>query len=332
MTRWRPRSLTTVCSSLLWAGSAFALFGSHANAHGEEVVTRGSLWNHWTLEPIVLVSLFLVGYLYFRGLIVLWTRAGVNRGVRRWQGVAFAVALLAIVTAIVSPLDEWSKTLFAAHMGQHLVLMLLAAPLFVLGLPATALIWSLPRSWRHHLPALAHRPLIQSLRRWGVNPFVAIALHSAVIWLWHTPLLYEAALRHDAVHALEHFTFFGTAVLFWGIVFQTRGRRSAGPGIAVFALFALALQGSALGALLTFSASPWYEVHETGALAWGLTTLEDQQLAGLIMWIPSGVVYLAAVLAVVGRWLTGMDRASASRAPVRFSGERVGFARRSSRA
>jgi cytochrome c oxidase assembly factor CtaG len=128
---------------------------------------------------------------------------------------------------------------------------------------------------------------------------VAWTLHVGALWAWHAPALYERALRSERVHVLEHLCFFWTALLFWWVLADRRARTRLGTGGALLYLFAAALQSTALGAFLTFAQHPWYRAHARSALAWGLTALEDQQLAGLIMWIPSGLVYLVAVAAVL---------------------------------
>ena len=127
---------------------------------------------------------------------------------------------------------------------------------------------------------------------------MAFVVHSLALWLWHIPSLYDAALAVDWIHVLEHLSFVGTAVLFWWATLHS-GR--VGYGVAVLFVFALALESTILGALLTFSRGPWYASHLTTAVGWGLSPLEDQQLAGLIMWIPGGLVYLVSALALFSR-------------------------------
>jgi putative membrane protein len=135
---------------------------------------------------------------------------------------------------------------------------------------------------------------------------VAWTLHVAMLWAWHLPSLYEAALRSEAVHVLEHTAFFATALLFWWLLVAPHGRR-LGTGAAVMYLFAAALQCTILGALITFARHPWYPSHYATTRAWGFTPLEDQQLAGLLMWIPAGLVYVAAVVPVLVAALRGGD-------------------------
>jgi len=135
-------------------------------------------------------------------------------------------------------------------------------------------------------------------------------VHVATLWAWHLPGPYQAALASDAVHAAEHASFLGTAVLFWWVVLSRPGRRRLAPGFAVLYLFAAALQGSALGALLTLAPAPLYPLQAAAAQVWGPGPLADQQLAGLIMWVPADLVYLGAAGALFMGWLLSLERAS----------------------
>jgi putative membrane protein len=132
---------------------------------------------------------------------------------------------------------------------------------------------------------------------------VAWALHVVALWIWHAPPFYEAALRNQAVHVVEHAAFFLTALLFWWVLLVPHGR-PMGVGARVIYLFTAGLQSTILGAMITFARHPWYPSHFGTTQAWGLTPLEDQQLAGLLMWIPAGIVYLVALLPLLGSALT----------------------------
>ena len=141
-------------------------------------------------------------------------------------------------------------------------------------------------------------------------PFAAWLLHAAALWLWHLPGPYQAALGGEGIHALQHASFLGTGLLFWWALFHGREGR-LGYGAAVFYLFATAMHSGALGALLALSPAPWYSAYGDAAAAWGLTALEDQQLAGLIMWVPAGLSYLAAGLALLTAWMRESERRAA---------------------
>jgi cytochrome c oxidase assembly factor CtaG len=131
-------------------------------------------------------------------------------------------------------------------------------------------------------------------------PGLALAVHSAALWAWHVPPLYEAAIDNRGIHVLEHLCFLLTSAMFWWSVLHGGRRASAMGGVYVFVL---SVESMILGALLTFSSGPWYASHLLTTSAWGLSPLEDQQMAGLIMWVPGGVVYLVSALALFGAWL-----------------------------
>jgi putative membrane protein len=250
--------------------------------------------------------------LYLAGVRRIWRQIGVGQGMRRWEVMAFAGGWLALVVALVSPLDALGSALFAAHMTQHEVLMLVAAPLLILGRPLRASLWALPPAWRQQLAETGRAKSVQ--RTWGalVNPFVAWFLHAVILWLWHVPFLFEATLTNEAVHAAQHISFLLSALLFCeALIFGHEGRM--GYGAAVLYVFTTAVHTSVLGALLTFSNTLWYPVYQETTAAWGLTPLEDQQLGGLIMWVPAGLVYVAAGLLFFALWLREAERRAVRR-------------------
>jgi len=242
---------------------------------------------------LVIAGCVFAAWLYGRGLRALWQHAGRCRGIRTWQAACFAGGLIILLLALVTPLDEIAAALFSAHMVQHLLLLLAAPPLLVLGQPLVAFAWGLPESSRHGLRQLRYlHPL--------TAPAAAFVLHSVALWLWHAPRLYDLAVADAAVHVLEHSSFLGTAVLLWWALLCS-GR--VGYGASVLYVFGLGLQSTALGALLTFAGGTWYTAHLGTTAAWGISPQEDQQLAGLIMWIPGGSIYLAAALGLFAAWL-----------------------------
>jgi cytochrome c oxidase assembly factor CtaG len=133
-------------------------------------------------------------------------------------------------------------------------------------------------------------------------------LHVATLWLWHARVLYDAALGNELVHIAEHATFLITAVAFWHVVIgaRTAGRISHGAGVLL--IFAMAAQSVFLSVLLVFARTPWYDGYATTTRAWGLDQLGDQQLAGAIMWVPAGMIYVAVGLALMVAWLRTVER------------------------
>lgn len=249
----------------------------------------------WTL--VLAVPLALAALLYFTGAYTLWQRAGLGRGLSVMQSGAFAAGWLALIVALASPLDTLGLQLFSAHMVQHELLMIVAAPLFVLSRPLEAWTWGLPYAWRGSTARIAHGVLFQATWRTLTAPVSAWAIHALALWMWHVPAFFNAALANEALHVAQHASFFLSALLFWWATLGRAGERR--PGLAIVLVFTTMLHTGALGALLTFAPSAWYRVEET--MHYGLNALEDQQLGGLIMWIPGGLAYLAAGIVLVFR-------------------------------
>jgi putative membrane protein len=251
-------------------------------------------------------SLVLLLIIYLAGLIRVWRSAGYDRGIRAWEACAFACGWIALVVALSPPLDEWSETFLAAHMVQHELLMVVAAPLLAMSAPLIALLWAMPPGIRRRGLTVVRRPPVTMLWAALTAPTSVFMLHAVALWVWHLPALYDYALEHEAAHVVQHLCFFGTAALFWWGIMHGRYRR-AGYGMAVVYVFATAAHGGVLGALLTLSPRVWYLpyviVHPSG-----LTPLEDQQLAGLLMWIPTGLILAACGLVLFAAWLRESDR------------------------
>lgn len=211
----------------------------------------------------------------------------------------FTLGWIVLAVALVPPLDTWSEHWFSAHMMQHQLMMVVAAPLLVLGKPLGVWLWGLPSEMRPRLTQALRRPAILSVWRWLGRPLPAWMLHAVAIWGWHIPAFFDAALENNAIHIAQHLSFLVTALFFWWAVFDRASR-----GHAVISLFTTMMHTGALGALLTFSSAALYPAYVARALSHGLTPLEDQQLGGLIMWIPAGTAYLGAALGLLfGRLL-----------------------------
>ena len=275
-----------------------------AAAHSVDAAATAAPSIGWSFEPWVIACLLLSAALYAVGVARLWRHAGPGRGVHKRRAAAFAAGWLATAAALVSPLDGLGAQLFSAHMLQHEALMVVAAPLFVIGRPLAAFAWAMPASWRRAVGRFFHRP------GWRVPwlaitaPLAAWLVHAAVLWLWHIPAAFEAALANEAVHALQHTSFLLAALLYWWSVLGHERRR----GAAMASLFTTMIHTGALGALLTLSPVAWYPAYATRTLAFGLDPLEDQQLGGLIMWIPAGAAYVVCGLATVASWLRRSQR------------------------
>ena len=277
-----------------------ALGGGVAWAHalGEPEPAIGS---GWSFDAWVVICLALSGALYAVGLARLSLRAGRRRAIPLAPSAAFTGGWLVIAAALMSPIDALGAALFSAHMLQHELLMLVAAPLMVLGRPLAIWTWALPPTWRVALGRAFHRPAWRVPWLAITAPISAWTLHALAIFLWHVPALFDTALASEDVHALQHVAFLGTALLFWWSILGSVTRRDR--GVALLSLFTTMAYTGALGALLTLSTSPWYPDYGARALSFGLTALQDQQLGGLVMWVPTGFVYIACGLLLARQWL-----------------------------
>jgi putative membrane protein len=296
--------MKTLRSRICCALTVLAVAGWTAQAHDGAAVesNSGGLLKSWSLHPWMLIPLGLSGWLYTRGVSRLWRTAGRGHGVRRWQAACFATGWFALVAALISPLHEWSETLFSAHMIQHELLMLVAAPGLVLGKPIVAILKALPRSQVRALLRLAAIGSVRAAWRFITSPLVAWVIHLVALWMWHVPVLFRAALHDEAIHAVQHLGFLLSALLFWWAILD-RSRGAMDSGAAVLFLFTTALHSGLLGAMITLSDDVLYADDTTAAEAWGLTAIEDQQLGGLIMWVPACTIYIAGGLALFAVWL-----------------------------
>ena len=276
---------------------------------GHQVVAPSDLAGSWTFEPALLAMLALAAFVYGHGTARLGRRIARTRETRR--AVAFYGGLLVLAAALMSPLDALASTLFSGHMAQHLLLMLVAAPLLVYARPTAALVAGLPAGGRDMVRRSGLRgPRLRGTAHALVNPVVVWIFGTLALWAWHMPALYEAALAHGPVHVLEHASFLGAALLFWSVVFASGTRRGVPRPVAIVLVFASGVQGSALGAVLLFASTPLYAVHEAGARAWDVSPLADQQLAGALMWSPPSLMYIVVMGWLVVRWFAEMDDAS----------------------
>ncbi|HEV2295934.1 MAG TPA: cytochrome c oxidase assembly protein [Tepidisphaeraceae bacterium] len=275
-------------------------------AHGGE---SHQLWSRWNLDGLTIGSLAVLSILYGIGLARLWRSAGAARGVSRRQPMLFAAAILALVIALISPLDPASDELQSAHMVQHMLIMMVAAPLFILGAPALVMLWALPRDWRREVGRWlgrlgAWRPPWYLL--W--QPLLMCVLFALALWVWHLPVLYEAALRSRPVHELQHISFFVVSCLFWRVLVDPLSRLRMNVGAGVLYLFLTSLHATFLGVFMALSPRVWYPDYLPRTAVWNLTPLEDQQLAGLIMWMPACMVYALVAAVMFALWVHQGDR------------------------
>ena len=280
--------------------SSLALLASPVVAHelAQGVLPKADPWSRWSFEPAVVVPLALVGGWWLLGWLRLKRRSNRADRTRTLRNLAFAVGWLATALALCSPLHAAGSISFFAHMTEHEILMLVAAPLLALSRPSGLLLWGLPRACRRGIGRTSRNGIIRGTWRFATDPIAATVIHGGLVWVWHLPVLFDAAVRDEGMHTLQHLCFFGSAVLFWWAMFFGRAQHRGFGLAAPLALFATATHSALLGALLVVAPRVLYVVYDIHGSA-----LEDQQLAGLIMWVPTGIVYTLAGLALMALWL-----------------------------
>jgi putative membrane protein len=250
------------------------------------------LTSTWSWDPSVLVGcVALLGLYFFAGRGLTTTR----------HKIFFSSGVLVLFLALESPLEELGDTyLFSAHMLQHLLLILIVPPL---------LLWGLSRSLTQRILVWPWANRVEQILR---RPLVAWPVAMVTLWLWHLPVLYNATLLNENIHIGEHLMFLVTATIFWWPVLNPLQEKRLAPLTTIFYLFAAAASSSALGIILTFAQPGLYPAYlqpedALGILpllrqTWGLTPAVDQQLGGLLMWVPGSLVYLSGILGALGRW------------------------------
>jgi putative membrane protein len=269
--------------------------------HAGQALLPHDLWSAWTFDIGVVASLVACAVLYERGIRRLWRSAGRERGVTAGQRARFWAGWLTLFIALVSPLHALGSVLFSAHMSQHELLMVLAAPLIVTSQPVVAFAWGIDKPTLVRLSRWDAAHWAGTLWRTLSAPAAALVVHLAVLLAWHLPLFYQATLRSEIVHALQHSSFFLSALAFWWGLLRSR-RQAAGLGVAY--LFVAMMVTGLFGALLTFASQLWYPAYAATSAAWGLSPLDDQRLGGMIMWIPGGASYLLAALWLMSGWIS----------------------------
>jgi putative membrane protein len=283
-------------------GFAVSTFAHDSYEHSPSVFTGIEISQ--IINATVLILTFLV---YLTGLLRLWSVAGRGHGVSFRAAGSFLAGWASLVVATIGPFHRMSETLFSAHMTQHEMLMLISAPLIVLGRPQITSIWFLPAHARSNVAAVINDRTFKTVWKFVSGGFVAFLIHGAALWVWHIPVLFDATLTSEAVHAMQHASFFGTALLFWWAIVNSAAEWKSS-FVAVLFLFLTSLHSGVLGAFLTFTREVWYTAYLNSTTSWSLTPLDDQQLGGLIMWVPAGIVYIGAGLIMFAHMLAQTER------------------------
>ena len=275
-----------------------------------------SLW-HWHWRPDVLLVLGSLGAAYGLG----WwriRRQGYRALAARWRLAAYGGGLGAVALALLSPVERLAEVLLAAHMVQHQLLIMVAAPLVLLGNPLPFGLWGLPRRLRRRVGAglAPQSPARRGLRGLTWLPVAGI-LYTGTLWAWHLPAAYEAALHHDLLHDLEHLSFFGTALLFWFPIINPAPREPVVRGglfygLRIAYLILATAQNTLLGGLISLTERVFYPSYAAAPRLFGLSALDDQSLAGGIMW-SGGHMYLIAILWLVGQAMSAEGRTAPHR-------------------
>lgn len=274
-------------------------------AHAGQPLRPHDAWRAWHLDPLTIVPLVAVVAAY-----VIGTRDGADTLGHR---IVFGGAVVALVAALVSPLEAMAGTLVSAHMVQHVLLILVAAPLLAISAPGATILRGAPAALRGASRRIRRSAGIgpRQLKRLR-SPAARWVLYVVTLWVWHASVVYGAAVEHEPVHLIEHASFLGTAFLVWSAILGPK-RIRVPRGVGVLVVFTLGLQGTFLAALLTFAPQPWYADYLRPPSGWGLDPLTDQQLAGVIMWVPAGFLHLGIALWLLTSWLRETDAEPARR-------------------
>jgi len=272
----------------------------------------------WRFEPQVALGIVLAGAIYVAGLRDLARRGRLWRTVHRSHVVLFALGLVVLAVALMSPLDTLDTRVFALHMTQHLLLLEAAPILLLLGKPIPVLLLGLPRGLVRALTrAYRHSPSSRRLMTWATAPLTSWVLYVGVIVGWHVPVIYQTTLWNQGVHLLEHLSFLGVALLFWWVALEPwPGARRLHPGVRLFYTASVMVPMSLLGGLFSVSGTLWYPFYATFPPLWGLSPLDDQVWGGIIMWAPGSIAYVAVALALFSRMIEGGEQESPADASV----------------
>ena len=281
---------------LVAAGLLLATVPALAHQPGHEPGHQAQAAPGWTLAPWITGPLILAALLFAAGWRRLAARSNQGRSHLKHRAMLFSAGLLLLAAALVSPLHEAGERSFAAHMAEHELIMLVAAPLLVLSEPLAMFLWAFPSGGRRWIGRIGSSAAVSAIWRTLVAPVTATLIQAAALWLWHAPALFDLALASEGWHAAQHLSFLVSALLFWSAMLSRRTPRT----LAALCLIATSIISGALGALMALATSPWYVGYARMGLApFGLTPAEDQQIAGLLMWVPGGLVHAGAALAMV---------------------------------
>lgn len=270
----------------------------------------------WTTDLYIVVPIVLSALAFIAGSARLLRRIRSRHGQRQlsWRIMAYAAGWLTLALALLSPLHALGERLFTAHMIEHEILMAVSAPLLVLSRPLVMLLFALPDNARKALARFWAFMAGGRFRLWLRSGGLATIVHGAVLWLWHVPPVFDSAVVHDGLHRLQHLSFFLSALWFWWTILWSSNRSAA-----TWHLFVTMMHMSVLGALMALSPRVLYTAQTSVAGHYGLTPLEDQQLAGLLMWVPAGTIYAGAAMTMAALAIAQSSRRGADAGRVRHA-------------
>jgi len=272
----------------------------------------GAVLSYWPFEPVVLIGVAIAAMLYVVGGVGRPHKHRAGSAASHWRAAAFWLGLLSILLALQSPIEMLARQLFWVHMIQHLLLMVVAAPLLALSSPWTRMWRALPLGVRRSVarPVFLHPRLgpLRSIYHQVARPGVIWVLAAANLWLWHLPALYDLTLRNHLVHHVEHGLFLGLGLAFWAHVFDQHPFRAPLGSLAraSYVFFAM-VQSWGLAGVLSFATSPFYAYAQLPSRPGGISALTDQQLAGGMMWVPGAITYSIVFVYLLFKWLAEED-------------------------
>lgn len=294
---WLEKLKLTVAAMLSYCASPHARFPAD-----------GTL--RWHFGPMVIAGLTAVAALYALGLYRLSKSADRADGPDWAHIVCFVCGMLALVVALCSPVATLADALFSMHMAQHILLMMVAPPLLVWSRPGPILFAAFNTRWRGLLARSWKAAGLDRVGRILMHPVSVFVLFCGAFIFWHLPLPYLWGLSYETAHLLEQASFLFTALAFWTLIIEPSGERRLGYAAALLYLAVTVIVSDMPGALMVLAPRPLYPIHAEGAAAYGMTLMQDQQLAGLIMWIPAGAIYIAAAIWLFVRLLAESERRS----------------------
>ncbi len=286
---------------LVVAISTVLLSDTPVAAHGNLLMTGSSVWGAWVFTPDVMLTLLLVALIYGKGIL---NRAAASQPLPVLRCISFYAGLAFIALALQSPIDPLGESLFFVHQFQHLLLRMVGPLLIALAWPQGVLVAGMP-AWmrRYLLTPLASNEAIRRVLGVFSSPVVASGFFIGILYFWEVPRFHNAAVLDDAIHYIMHATMLAAGLIFWWQVFD---RRSDGKSLRyatrLMMLWLVILSNILLGAYTTLKTETLYNAYGLGSRMFGYTPLADEQIGGIIIWIPSSMMSLVALLIVIHMW------------------------------